>query len=176
MRVVTYNSPRVVTPRRKALRYKCDKQERTWSKVLTFLWISSMFPSRDTVKILPWSSIGERVTQSTQNRSSKLKCRSVYRVLDSKLVFDYISDELINWLHVCYLIVAREWLSRKHSVINNSHTFAVLQINALQDDSSKDRYKVFVTRFIKGRYASFSMKTRKQPNSRKLAATFLDVL
>lgn len=62
VRVVTHNPPRVVTPispcgisviNKKAHGRKC------W----LCLWISSLFPTRDAVEILLWSSIGERVTK-----------------------------------------------------------------------------------------------------------------
>lgn len=47
------------------------------------------------------------------------------------------------------------------------------EINALLDDSSKDRYKVVAARFIKG---PLCVLLDENQNSRKLAASFLDVL
>ena len=61
VRVVTHNPHRVVTPispcgisviNKKAHGQKC------W----LCLWISSLFPTRDAVEILLWSSIGKRLT------------------------------------------------------------------------------------------------------------------
>ena len=59
--VVTNNPPGVVTPKNPCGLSLINKKAHG-RKCWLFLWISSLFPTRETVKILLWSSIGERVT------------------------------------------------------------------------------------------------------------------
>ena len=61
VRVVAHNSPRVVTPISPCSISVINKKAHGRTCWL-FLMIGLLFPTRDTVKILLWSSIGQRVT------------------------------------------------------------------------------------------------------------------